>query len=217
LAVAIVVGVLVYVVLQVASAVMGALRGQAESSSVSVMQAGDNLLVFLTLGLFVALAIMTPIWLARTHRNAETLSGEALKGSSGWTAGAWFIPLVGGALAAQPVARIWKRSVGGGPWPAYAWAILWSAFQVIFVLVLVVSAVVTADKLRERGGPPLPDAEMKAIGAEIAQVAAPLLHLSTAAEALSGLAMAWTVWTIAKAQRSQARTGSASPGAGWAT
>src|SRR5687767_14788045 len=52
------------------------------------------------------LATLTPVYLARVHRNAEALSGSHVKGSPAWTAGIWFVPVVGGLLAAGALRQI---------------------------------------------------------------------------------------------------------------
>lgn len=88
--------------------------------------------------LFVALAVLTPIWALRVHRNAEAISGTKLKGAAGWTAGAWFIPLAGGALAAAPMARVLRQSRGQPAALPIAWGVGWSIYQAFVVAMMVV-------------------------------------------------------------------------------
>ena len=100
-------------------------------------------------GLFVTLAVVFGMWLARVHANAATLSGP-LRDSTGWAVGAWYIPFAGGFLAAGPLGRLWERGPGGSKARPYAWATLFSSYQLlalvgyIFVFVSTFSTVFAA-------------------------------------------------------------------------
>ena len=80
----------------------------------------------LSFGLFVALAILFGLWMARVHGNAEALSRSKLPTGVGWTVAAWYIPVAGGFLALGPLLSIWERGPGGPKGLPAAWAVLFS-------------------------------------------------------------------------------------------
>lgn len=85
----------------------------------------------LSLGIFVTLAIVFGIWLARAHGNAEALTGSKLPKGMAWTVGAWYIPIVGGFLAVGPIRDLWRRGPGGPVGKPIAWAVLFSVAYLV--------------------------------------------------------------------------------------
>lgn len=113
----------------------------------------------------VFLAVLTPIWLSRVHRNAETISGSHIRVSPAWTAGIWFFPLVGGFLAASALRQVWER-IGARTLPPRAWASLWSLAQIIFLVSIIVGIPAYMEAHKSLGDPPF-SAEQEAFKNEV--------------------------------------------------
>lgn len=95
---------------------------------------GGLLLGLASFGLSIALAIVFGFWMARAHHNAAVVSGAPLPDSTGWAVGSWYIPIVGGFLAAGPLVRMWQRGPGGPKTIPATWAILFSVYQIFAVV-----------------------------------------------------------------------------------
>ncbi|MFO1532210.1 MAG: hypothetical protein ABR562_00705 [Thermoplasmatota archaeon] len=107
-------------------------RAASGATTISTFGGRDLLSLILSwtgIGLFIALAIVFGIWMARACTNATALTGR-LPGSVGWAVGSWYIPIVGGFLAARPLTRLWERGPGGSKVRPLAWAILFALHQV---------------------------------------------------------------------------------------
>jgi len=160
--------------------------------------------------LFVALAILTPFWAVRAHRNAQVMSGAPLKSSAGWTAGAWFIPVAGGFLAAGPMAQVLERSRAPSKSMGMGWGIAWSVYQVVAVVAFLVLFVTLFGQVFSLG--PNPSAsELDAAGQDLLQSALPWQLAMSAFQAVAAVFMALTVIAVKKAQGAFFSRGAGNP------
>lgn len=148
---------------------------------------------------FVALAILTPIWVGRVHRNAQAFASQLLPSSSAWSAGAWFIPLVGGALAAKPMARILQDSGVPSPRIALAWGYSWSAYQACAVVVVGVMFALMLKLFFALGSNPSA-AELQRAATALESQILPLQAIHLAFVTVAAGLMAWTVFALHAAQ-----------------
>jgi hypothetical protein len=88
-------------------------------------------LAIVSVATFIALAVIFGIWMARVHGNTEALTGSKLPKGMAWTVAAWYIPLVGGFLAAAPLLDLWRRGPGGPVGKPLGWAILFGVSHVL--------------------------------------------------------------------------------------
>jgi len=168
----------------------------------------DNAVSVVGAPTFIALAILTPIWLARAYRNAAALTGPVDGTGSGWLAGAWFIPVVGGFLAYRPLTRVWDRTPGNGAShvaPA-VWAIGWSLAWCADVAVAI-AAGAKAVRLHVLD-PNLTQEQRRAIVDQATQAYAPW-PLFAALLVVAGSGMLVTVRRIQASQAERARAASA--------
>lgn len=89
-----------------------------------------GLAVFL---LSLPLLVLLPLWTVRSYRNVQALRGETIRGSAGWAAAAWFIPVLGGLLAIPSLRRMWAAGPGRHRYLPTLWGLLWSLCQLAAV------------------------------------------------------------------------------------
>lgn len=154
--------------------------------------------------LFLALAILTPFWVVRVHRNAQALSGAPLKSSPGWAAGAWFIPFAGGVLAAGPMSQIIERSRSTSKGFGMGWGIAWSVYQVMVVVAVIALFASLFGQFFSLGMTPS-RAEMETAGADLMQTVRPWQWAMLAFEAVAAALMAFTVASVQAAQTASSR------------
>jgi eukaryotic-like serine/threonine-protein kinase len=94
------------------------LLGDAGSVSSSDVQSADNRVrAFALLGLasYVVTGIVFVVWFQRCYKNSQALGASNLRFSSGWAAGAWFVPFLNLVRPKQIADDIWKSTDPDAP------------------------------------------------------------------------------------------------------
>jgi hypothetical protein len=69
-----------------------------------------QLLNILSVGGYVVTGILFAVWFQRCYKNAQNLGALDLRFSSGWAAGAWFVPFLNLVRPKQMVDDVWKSA-----------------------------------------------------------------------------------------------------------
>ena len=102
------------------ASLIGDFLGDPSSISPSDIQsADDRVQAFALLGLasYVVTGIVFVVWFQRCYKNSQALGTSNLRFSSGWAAGAWFVPFLNFVRPKQIADDIWKSTEPDAPAP----------------------------------------------------------------------------------------------------
>jgi hypothetical protein len=107
----------VFVYLDRASLISDLLGDAGSVSPSDVQSADDRVRTFALLGLasYVVTGIVFVVWFQRCYKNAQALGVSNLRFSSGWAAGAWFVPFLNLVRPKQIADDIWKGTDPDAP------------------------------------------------------------------------------------------------------
>ena len=90
------------------------------SVTLSDLQSADDrvhTMALLAVASYVVTGIVFVVWFQRCYKNANALGASHLRFSSGWAAGAWFVPFLNFVRPKQIADDIWKSTDPEAPWP----------------------------------------------------------------------------------------------------
>ena len=100
-----------------ASLISDFLSNPRSVSTSDIQSADDRVRAFALLGLasYLATGIVFVLWFQRCYKNSQALGTSNLRFSSGWAAGAWFVPFLNLVRPKQIADDIWKSTDPSAP------------------------------------------------------------------------------------------------------